>query len=120
VNEIADSRGLHDFFPFLFSLSSLKKGFFSFRFCCCTTFKYTKRKESKKDLRCWSSYISNPLVVVVYFTIHGTLIFLFIAQHVRNFDLKKREVARARKNLCITFAQDVSLPPHRQELIMKQ
>jgi undecaprenyl pyrophosphate phosphatase UppP len=83
-------------------------------------FKYTKRKESKKDLRCWSSYISNPLVVVVYFTIHGTLIFLFIAQHVRNFDLKKREVARARKNLCITFAQDVSLPPHRQELIMKQ
>jgi hypothetical protein len=66
-------------------------------------FKYTKRKESKKDLRCWSSYISNPLVVVVYFTIHGTLIFLFIAQHVRNFDLKKGNKLRALEKLVHHF-----------------
>lgn len=121
VNEIADSRGLHDFFPFLFSLSSFKKGFFSFRFCCCTTFLSIPKEKNQKRISA-AGHLIFPIRwwwwCISLFTARSSF---FLLPNTFEILIWKKGISCARsKNLCITFAQDVSLPPHRQELIMKQ
>lgn len=105
-----------------FILSLLfKNGFFSFRFCCCTTFLSIPKEKNQKRISA-AGHLIFPIRwwwwCISLFTARSSF---FLLPNTFEILIWKKGISCARsKNLCITFAQDVSLPPHRQELIMKQ